>query len=241
MGQSLSIPDGSAIRSYRFQRGFLTQEALSEKSGLNKKTIENIEDSKPVRPGTLSRVARALEVEIEHILRPATRSLQKSSVSELMDRLALVERRQQAFETYIRAEELRKVGWLDEAEFLYSEVARLLPPGHEHAQNALIGIAKIQRQRRDYRGALKTLEDLLKNNPANDRARYNLACYLNLSGASKQDVLRELKQIIGCKYARFYKDYAMQDPDLQNLWVDAGLQEVLAQFHSPVGKEERDS
>lgn len=58
-GQGTVVPDGSEIRSRRNGKGWSQQE-LAEKTGYDKKTIENIEAGKPTRITTLRDVAEAL-------------------------------------------------------------------------------------------------------------------------------------------------------------------------------------
>jgi len=224
------IPDGTTIRWCRYEKGW-TQEQLASIAGVNKKTIENMEDGKPARPTTLTKVAEALNVQVDRLLRFSSSNSRKPGSPGLLTWLAKLEKRQQAFETYVRAEELRKDGWLHEAEFLYQEVYHLTPE-NEHGQNALIGIAKIQRQRTNYKAALDTLDRLLERNPQNDRAQYNRACYLNLSGASKKEVLRELKKTLSMvSKPLFYQEYAAKDRDLQNLWADDDFKRIVGSTH----------
>jgi chaperonin GroEL len=67
MNNGSLLPDGDAVRKCRKAKGW-TQEVLAEKVGCSKKTIENVEASKPTRCGTLRDIAEALEVELESLL-----------------------------------------------------------------------------------------------------------------------------------------------------------------------------
>ena len=59
-------PDGNRVRALRKAKGW-TQEDLASKAGYDKKTIENIEAGKFVRPSTLDCVAKALGVQLNYI------------------------------------------------------------------------------------------------------------------------------------------------------------------------------
>jgi len=59
-------PNGQRVKELRQDHGW-TQEDLGERSGYAKRTIENIEASKPVKPGTLMDVAEALGVKLEQV------------------------------------------------------------------------------------------------------------------------------------------------------------------------------
>jgi len=59
-------PNGQRVKELRQDHGW-TQEDLGEKAGYSKRTIENIEASRPVRPGTLAEVAEALGVKLEQV------------------------------------------------------------------------------------------------------------------------------------------------------------------------------
>jgi transcriptional regulator with XRE-family HTH domain len=226
------IPDAATIRWCRYEKGW-TQEQLAERAGVTKKTVQNLEDGKSVRPVTLRRVAKALDVELTRLLGTPPRSLPKTKIAELLARLDKLERRQEAFELYMRAEELRRLELLDEAEYYYNQVLHALKwlPESELVQHAQIGIAKIQRRRMDPQGAIRTLRQLLANFPAAHHAHYNLACYLNLSGAPKREVLEELGQTLRHSEGRrkFYQQYAAKDPDFQNLYVDPDFRRMTSQ------------
>ncbi len=65
---------------------------------------------------------------------------------------------------------------------------------------------------------------LVKLQPANATARYNLACSLALS-KRKTDALRQLRQAIKLGYRDF--DWMQQDPDLEALKLHPEFQAML--------------
>ncbi len=69
-------PNGERVKELRRDRGW-TEEELGDKAGYSKRTIETIEASRPVRPGTLLDVAETLGVKLEQIALPfeGTRTL----------------------------------------------------------------------------------------------------------------------------------------------------------------------
>src|SRR5687768_15336376 len=60
-------PNGAAIKRLRIERG-LTQEALAEKIGCSKRTVENLEASKPVYVQSISEAAEALNVPLAEVI-----------------------------------------------------------------------------------------------------------------------------------------------------------------------------
>jgi tetratricopeptide (TPR) repeat protein len=71
---------------------------------------------------------------------------------------------------------------------------------------------------------LKMDRKLVKLQPENATAHYNLACSLALS-RRKTDALRELRQAVKLGYRDF--DWMQQDPDLEALKYDPGFQALL--------------
>lgn len=71
---------------------------------------------------------------------------------------------------------------------------------------------------------LKMDRKLVKLQPANATARYNLACSLALS-KRKTDALRQLRQAIELGYRDF--DWMQQDPDLEALKLHPEFQAML--------------
>jgi tetratricopeptide (TPR) repeat protein len=71
---------------------------------------------------------------------------------------------------------------------------------------------------------LKMDRKLVKLQPENATAHYNLACSLALS-RRKTDALRELRQAVKLGYRDF--DWMQQDPDLEALKHDPGFQTLL--------------
>lgn len=69
---------------------------------------------------------------------------------------------------------------------------------------------------------------LVKLQPRNATAHYNLACSLALS-KRKTDALRELRQAVELGYRDF--DWMQQDPDLEALKHHPGFQALLAAPH----------
>jgi tetratricopeptide (TPR) repeat protein len=74
---------------------------------------------------------------------------------------------------------------------------------------------------------LKMDRKLVKLQPGNATARYNLACSLALS-KRKRDALSQLKQAVELGYRDF--DWMEQDPDLEALKQHPGFQELLRQL-----------
>lgn len=72
---------------------------------------------------------------------------------------------------------------------------------------------------------LKMDRKLVKLQPENATARYNLACSLALS-KRKTDALRELRQAVKLGYRDF--DWMLQDPDLEPLKNHPDFQALLA-------------
>jgi tetratricopeptide (TPR) repeat protein len=68
---------------------------------------------------------------------------------------------------------------------------------------------------------------LVRLQPANATAHYNLACSLALSKRNS-DALRSLRQAIGLGYRDF--DWMSHDPDLQGLKKTAAFREMVAQL-----------
>ena len=71
---------------------------------------------------------------------------------------------------------------------------------------------------------------LVRLQPANATARYNLACSLALR-KRKSDALRELRQAIELGYRDF--DWMQQDPDLEALKGHQGFQALLELLKAP--------
>jgi tetratricopeptide (TPR) repeat protein len=74
---------------------------------------------------------------------------------------------------------------------------------------------------------LKMDRKLVKLQPENATARYNLACSLALS-KRKRDALTQLKQAVELGYRDF--DWMEQDPDLEALKQHPAFQELLRQL-----------
>ncbi len=68
---------------------------------------------------------------------------------------------------------------------------------------------------------------LVKLQPANATAHYNLACSLALS-RRKRDALRSLRQAIALGYSDY--DWMLQDPDLEELKKHPNFVALLAQL-----------
>jgi Flp pilus assembly protein TadD len=74
---------------------------------------------------------------------------------------------------------------------------------------------------------LKMDRKLVKLQPGNATAHYNLACSLALS-KRKRDALTELQQAVRLGYRDF--DWMEQDPDLEPLKAHPGFQELMKQL-----------
>ncbi len=74
---------------------------------------------------------------------------------------------------------------------------------------------------------LKMDRKLVKLQPTNATARYNLACSLALS-KRKTDALRELHAAFALGYTDY--DWMSQDPDLASLKTATGFKELLAKL-----------
>jgi hypothetical protein len=74
---------------------------------------------------------------------------------------------------------------------------------------------------------LKMDRKLVKLQPTNATARYNLACSLALS-KRKTDALRELHAAVALGYTDY--DWMSRDPDLAGLKTAAGFKELLAKL-----------
>jgi predicted Zn-dependent protease len=76
---------------------------------------------------------------------------------------------------------------------------------------------------------LKMDRKLVKLQPDNSTAHYNLACSLALS-KRKADALRALQEAINRGYTDY--DWMSQDSDLQSLQASAGFKAILAKLKS---------
>ncbi|MCS6243181.1 MAG: hypothetical protein H2172_04880 [Opitutus sp.] len=76
---------------------------------------------------------------------------------------------------------------------------------------------------------LKMDRKLVKLQPENSTAHYNLACSLALS-KRKADALRALQEAINRGYTDY--DWMSQDSDLQSLQTSAGFKAILAKLKS---------
>lgn len=76
---------------------------------------------------------------------------------------------------------------------------------------------------------LKMDRKLVKLQPDNSTAHYNLACSLALS-KRKADALRALQEAINRGYTDY--DWMSQDSDLQSLQTSAGFKAILAKLKS---------
>jgi predicted Zn-dependent protease len=76
---------------------------------------------------------------------------------------------------------------------------------------------------------LKMDRKLVKLQPDNSTAHYNLACSLALS-KRKTDALRALQEAINRGYTDY--DWMSQDSDLQSLQTSAGFKAILAKLKS---------
>lgn len=74
---------------------------------------------------------------------------------------------------------------------------------------------------------LKMDRKLVKLQPANSTAHYNLACSLALL-KRKSDALRALEEAINRGYTDY--DWMSQDTDLESLQTSAGFQDLLAKL-----------
>lgn len=205
-------PDAAKVRRLRYEKRF-TQEALANRAGVGKKTVEHIENGKSVRPTTLGQIADALEVPVSEILLPST-------TSNAEDRLSRLEKRLEAFENYVFAEGLRLTAGFDAAIFLYTSVIE--SAGDDQlAQNALVGVAKVYRQQGKWKLAIKALDQVFSmpnTGVTHFRAHYNKACYLHLSGHDNESVFRELRAASECATTpNFYFERAISDPDFVSL------------------------
>ncbi len=77
---------------------------------------------------------------------------------------------------------------------------------------------------------LKMDRKLVKLQPRNATAHYNLACSLALS-SRKTDALRSLRQAVQFGYRDF--DWMQQDPDLEKLKQHPEFRSLLAQLKAP--------
>lgn len=106
-----------------------------------------------------------------------------------------------------------------EARFFESVLRRA--PDYAHVVELLAGLYTRQGRIAD---GLRMDRKLVKLQPENATARYNLACSLALS-KRKSDALRELRQAVQLGYRDF--DWMQQDPDLEPLKQHPEFQALL--------------
>lgn len=136
---------------------------------------------------------------------------------------------------------------------LYEQATRMLPglpslqPGFEEdlaaAETELAAMRLAWRLRRDamrlhdegdYAGAIEALESLVKAEPYDPVAAYNMACALARKGAAR-DAVEWLGKAISLGYAD--KEYLERDPDLDSLRDRADYRRVLSSLGSSDGAD----
>lgn len=109
-----------------------------------------------------------------------------------------------------------------EFEIRFFESVLRRSPGYANVVEILGGLYTRQGRIAD---GLRMDRRLVKLQPTNATARYNLACSLALS-KRKTDALRELRHAVALGYRDF--DWMLQDPDLEPLKQHPEFQALLA-------------
>ncbi len=222
---STITPEPRRVREYRKKRK-LTQKALAEAAGTSKRLVEKIEEGKPVKISTLTKVANVLAVDIQDLA--STTLLDATELHRLID-------------VYMTAEQNRVDGLLSTAEALYNQVLETCRED-SLAVNSLMGLMKIQRKRGDLKGAWLTLRNILKKQRLTRReearVRFDLACVLVLM--QKKDLAyRHLQRSLDLS-EDFYRVFAWGDPDFAALREEPRFQELTQMKRNPRQATRRD-
>jgi hypothetical protein len=95
----------------------------------------------------------------------------------------------------------------------------------------------------DLPGAIRGLENLVARNPKSDIGHFNLGCYLALAG-DRQRAIDEVT--LACGLTDGFRDFARDEPDLDNLRNDPTFRQLLRQTGAtsepddPAGEEDED-
>ena len=124
---------------------------------------------------------------------------------------------------YDKAKHLYKNGRLGEAQKFYEEILGL-DPGHVDALNN-VGVIYIHDK--NYQAAERSFEKAIHLKPVYVEPYYNLACLHSVKGEVKQGLVY-LKKAVSLDNT--VKDWADNDPDLENLKALPEFKEIMAKY-----------
>ena len=104
---------------------------------------------------------------------------------------------------------------------LYSQVISIVPAN----RRAMIGKSKALRRMARLKEAIEILTEIIKDDSKAEQALYNRACYKNLSGYPREEILDDLKKAIA--QLPFYRQKALIDPDFKSLLEDEEFKKVV--------------